>query len=84
MKNDKGRYIFNILLEDIEIDYDKKGDNPKHFKIKAGDIKYFPNSVADNLREKIATRALDKNYPSDKNRYKRLQELYSEIEIDHD
>ena len=79
-----GRYIQNPTLEDVETWVDKNGPNPKYYKLKAGEVKKFKNFVADLLVTKLANRMLFSNYPSDKNRYRRIKELKAIIEMKHE
>ena len=43
------KVIKNPLLKDFEVDYDKHGDNPKHFIIPAGEIKEFEEPYASHI-----------------------------------
>ena len=83
MKNEssKTKSIYNPTLEDVESDFDKYGTNPQHYILKAGAIAEFPDHIADLLKEKLATRMLWQNMPANKNKEKRLAELYKIIEV---
>ena len=43
----------NPLLDDFEVDYDLRGDNPKHFVIPAGEIKEFDEPYASHIKKHL-------------------------------
>ena len=73
--------LYNPTLDDCETWVDKFGPHPEHHVLKAGEIKEFPDYVADLLKEKLATKMLWANLPANKNKEKRLKELYKLIEV---
>ena len=73
--------LYNPTLEDVETYVDKLGPNPEHYTLKAGDIQEFPDHVADLLKEKLANKMLWDSPPANKNKEKRLKELYALIEV---
>jgi hypothetical protein len=75
------RYVFNPSSEDITVEHDKLGDNYKSFTLKAGAIEEFEDHIADLFVSKLSNRMLWENYPKDRNRDKRLQELREMIEV---
>ena len=80
--NDKPpRQIYNPDEEDITTDFDKLGDNPQTFTLKAGEIKEFPEHIAVLLEEKLATRMLWKSLPANHNKEKRYNELLDLIRV---
>ncbi|KKN14467.1 hypothetical protein LCGC14_0995890 [marine sediment metagenome] len=78
------KYIFNPMTESITVDIDKLGDNPQQFTLEAGAIEEFKDGIADIIRDAIADKMLWANYPSDKNRDKRMKELHKLIEVTPD
>ena len=75
------RTLYNPSLEDVSIDSDKYGPNPEHYTLKAGEVAQFTSYIADLIIEKLATRMLWASLPGNKNKEKRLKELYDLIEV---
>lgn len=76
------KYIFNPSIKPITIDVDKLGDNPQQHTLEAGAIEEFEDGVARIMIKALVNRMLWTNYPSDRNREKRVKELIKIIEIE--
>ena len=75
------RYLYNPTTEDIKVDSDKYGENPETHTLHAGGIEEFEDHIADLIAEKLANKILWDNLPGDRNRDKRLKEIYAIIEV---
>ena len=75
--------IFNPDTEDFSVKYDINGDkNPETFTIKARDIAYFPEAVANHIKKHLANHLLNKRGVINRNTELTLQGIYKEIEVD--
>lgn len=74
--------LYNPLLVDIEVDFDKYGPKPEHFVLKKGDVAIFPEYVIPIIEEKLIDAILNKNPPANKNREKAKTEILSLIRVD--
>lgn len=84
MKNEeetKPRSLYNPTLDDITVEFDKLGENPETYTLKAGDYAEFPHYIADILEEKLVEKMLWENPPSNKNYNKRREELRGIIRV---
>lgn len=69
------RRLYNPSLEDISVDVDLLGSNPRHYTLKKHDFDIFPDHVATMIEEKLAERMYWKEPAPNKNREKRMKEL---------
>lgn len=77
----KTKSIYNPTLDDIFTDYDKNGEHPEHYILKAGEIEEFPSHIADLLEEKLVEKLLWLSMPANKNKDKRREELRKLIRV---
>jgi hypothetical protein len=75
------RSLYNPLLEDFSVEFDKYGDNPRTLTIKAGDVKKFKNWEARHLETHLVERMLNENPPENKNRDAKREELLKIIRV---
>jgi len=74
--------IFNPDTEDFSVKYDLNGDkNPLTFTIKARDIAYFPEVVANHIKKHLADHLLSKRGATGRNVELTLKGIYKEIEV---
>ena len=45
--------LFNPLVEDFSVDYDKYGENPRTFIIRSQEIAYFPYNIGQFIKENL-------------------------------
>ena len=69
------KLLYNPLIEDFSVDFDKCGLGHKVLTIKAGDVKQFEDWEADHLKKHLVDRLLEQNPPANRNRYAKRAEL---------
>lgn len=73
--------IYNPLIEDFSVEFDKCGPNHKTLTIKAGDVKQFEDWEADHLKKHLVTRLLEDNPPPNKNIPDQISKLEKLVEV---
>lgn len=73
--------LYNPLLEDFSVEFDKYGKDHKTITIKAGDVKQFEDWEADHLKKHLVDKLLDMNPPENKNRDAKRDELETIVEV---
>jgi len=75
------KVLYNPLLENFSVEFDKYGDNPRVLTINAGEVKQFEDWEAEHLKKHLIDRLIDKNPPADKNYEAKRAELETIVEV---
>jgi len=62
------KQIYNPLLEDFSVEYDKNGPNHKTITIKAGDIVSLEDWEADHIKKHLVNKLANDNPPANHNK----------------
>jgi len=73
--------LYNPLLENFSVEFDKYGDNPKVITINAGEVKEFEDWEADHLKKHLIDKLIDKNPPANKNYEAKRADLEIIVEV---